>query len=76
MATDILPSQLVYFAHVLNNHYYSIARENNKMFVQLTTDKSVIEQIIKNLNISGLEFYYATRSLKREIIFSTHSHPN
>jgi urease accessory protein len=76
LATDILPSQLVYLGHILGNNHYPIALENNKIFVQLTTDKSVIEQTIKNLNIPGLEFYYATRSREQEIVFSDHIHVN
>ncbi|GAB4550404.1 MAG: hypothetical protein Tsb0014_44940 [Pleurocapsa sp.] len=74
LATDILPVQLVYLGHVLGNHHYPIALENNKIFVQLTTDKSIIERTINNLNIPSLEFYYATRSPDSEIVFSAHNH--
>ncbi len=71
---DVLPVQLVYLGHVLGNHHYPISIKNNKIYVQLITDKSVIEQIIDNLNISGLQISYERLSEDEEIAFSSHSH--
>lgn len=74
LTTDILPAQLVYLGHVLGNHHYPIAINHNKIYVQLVTDKNIIEKTIKNLNISGLQIYYQCQPQKQEIIFSSHTH--
>ncbi len=71
---DILPVQLVYLGHVLGNQHYPIAIKNHKIYVQLVTDKSVIEKIIKNLNIPNLQMSYQQISGNGEITFTSHSH--
>ena len=72
--SNILPARLVYLGHVLGNHHYPIALKNNKIYVQLVTDKTIIEKRINNLNISGLQINYEQRSTDKEIAFSSHSH--
>ena len=74
LSTNILPARLVYLGHVLGNHHYPIAIENNKIYVQLVTDKTIIEKTIKDLNISGLKINYEKRSHDKKITFSSHSH--
>ena len=74
LTTDILPAQLVYLGHVLGNHHYPIAINNHKIYVQLITDKNIIEKTIKNLNITGLQIYYECQPQNQEIAFSSHTH--
>lgn len=71
---EIAPTTLVYLGHVLGNHHYPIAIEDHKIYVQLVTDKSIIEKTINNLNIPGLKIATTKRSLESEITFSVHSH--
>ena len=71
---NLSPHQLVQLGHVLGNHHYPIAIEGDRILVQLATDKSVIEQLINNLNIPGLKISYQTKSANSKIMFSQHSH--
>lgn len=74
VAPEIAPTTLVYLGHVLGNHHYPIAIEDHKIYVQLVTDKSIIEKTINNLNIPGLKIATTKGSLESEITFSVHSH--
>lgn len=74
LETKISPAKLVYLGHVLGNHHYPIAVQNNKIYVQLVADKEVIVKTIKNLNIAGLQIEYEKRSQEQEITFLSHSH--
>ena len=71
---EIAPTRLVYLGHVLGNHHYPIAIQDNKIYVQLVTDKSIIIKTINNLNIPGLKIGTTRRSPEPEITFSVHSH--
>ena len=77
----LAPVKLVYLGHTLGNHHYPIAIEDNKILVQLITDKLIIEKLIHNSNIPGLQISYQTVSRNRAlaefenaIAFSQHRH--
>lgn len=74
VTSEIAPTTLVYLGHLLGNHHYPIAIQDNKIYVQLVTDKSIIEKTINNLNIPGLKIAITKRSLDTEISFSVHNH--
>jgi urease accessory protein len=72
--SDISPVQLVNLGHALGNHHYPIAIKNNKIYVQLITNKSALEKLIKNLNIPNLQINYERVDQESKITFSSHSH--
>lgn len=71
---DLIPIRLVYLGHVLGNHHYPIAIQDDKIYVELTTEPKILEQIINDVQIPGLEIRYETQKFKSEVTFSTHSH--
>jgi urease accessory protein len=74
LEANILPTKLVYLGHILGNHHYPIAIQNNKIYVQLVTEPKVIENMIKNLHISGLLISYETVAVNQEMTFLSHQH--
>ena len=74
LEASILPAKLVHLGHVLGNHHYPIAIKNNKIYIKLVTDETVLKKTIQNLNIPGLQINYEKRSQDEEIAFSSHSH--
>ncbi|MGL5942049.1 MAG: urease accessory protein UreE [Waterburya sp.] len=71
---NIIPTTLVYLGYVLGNQHYPIAIQNNKIYVQLVTEPKVIENIIKNLHIPGLQITYENIAINQEITFYSHHH--
>ncbi|HEY9770236.1 MAG TPA: hypothetical protein V6C71_17385 [Coleofasciculaceae cyanobacterium] len=71
---SVSTAELVYLGHVLGNHHYPITMQNNKIYVQLITDKSIVEKLIEQLNIPGLQIKYQMQSDNQEFTFSHHSH--
>ena len=71
---DIYQAKLVQLGHALGNHHYPIMLQENKIYVQLITDKQIIEKLIGNLNIIGLQIKYKMQSEQKKIVFSSHSH--
>jgi urease accessory protein len=71
---NILPTKLVYLGHILGNHHYPIAIQNNKIYVQLLTEPKIIENMVENLHIYGLKISYETVAVNQEITFSSHAH--
>ena len=71
---NVTPAKLIHLGHVLGNHHYPIAIENNQIYVQLVTNKASIEKLLKDLNISGLKISYQLPQSDRQIIFSSHGH--
>ena len=74
LETNIASSKLVHLGHVLGNHHYPIAIQDNQIYVQLVTNKTSIEKLLKNLNISGLKTSYQLPKGDRQIVFSSHGH--
>lgn len=71
---NVAPAKLVHLGHVLGNHHYPIAIQDNQIYVQLIANKTSIEKLVKNLNISGLKINYQLPQGDRQIIFSSHGH--
>lgn len=74
LASNVLSSKLVQLGHLLGNHHYPIAIENNKIYVQLITDARVLENQIKDLDIHQLKISYGNLQSEQNITFSTHKH--
>ncbi|MGF1591431.1 MAG: urease accessory protein UreE [Pleurocapsa sp.] len=71
---SVADAKLVYLGHLLGNHHYPITMQDNKIYVQLITDKSIIEKLIHELNIPGLQIKYQRQSDNQEFAFLHHSH--
>lgn len=71
---NVTAAKLVHLGHMLGNHHYPIAIQDNQIYVQLVTNKITIEKLLKNLNISGLKISYQLPQGDRQIIFSSHEH--
>lgn len=71
---NVAPAKLVHLGHVLGNHHYPIAIQDHQIYVQLITNKTSIEKLLKNLNISGLKISDRLPQGDRQIIFSSHRH--
>lgn len=67
-------AKLVHLGHVLGNHHYPIAIQNQQIYVQLVTSKVIIEKLLKDLDISGLQISYQLPKSDRQISFSAHRH--
>ena len=74
LETNISPARLVYLGHVLGNHHYPIAIQDNKIYIQFVTDKNIIKQTIIDLNIPGLQISWKRQKADQEISFASHSH--
>lgn len=65
---------LIHLGHVLGNHHWSIVVQQNRIYVELTTDPAVIETTIQHFKIPNLCISYETRSPNQFLTFSHHSH--
>ena len=72
--TALAPAKLVHLGHVLGNHHYPIAIEDKQIYVQLVTTKAVVEKLLRDLKISGLQISYQLPKGDRQITFSKHLH--
>ena len=71
---NVAPVKLIHLGHMLGNHHYPIAIQDNQIYVELVTNKTSIEKLLKDLNISGLKTSYQLPQSDRQIIFSSHGH--
>lgn len=71
---SVSTAELVYLGHVLGNHHYPITMQNNQIYVQLITDKLIVEKLLDQLNIPGLQIKYQMQSDNQEFAFLHHSH--
>ncbi len=67
-------TKLVSLGHTLGNHHYPIVIHNQKIYIQLITDKLILEKLIKDLNIIGLQITYEMHSFNHKITFISHNH--
>ncbi len=74
LEANVAPAKLIHLGHVLGNHHYPIAIQDNQIYVQLVTNKTSIEKLLKDLNISGLKTSTRLPKGDRQIIFSSHEH--
>ncbi len=72
--SSVAYTKLVYLGHILGNHHYPITMQENKIYVQLITDKLILEKLINQLNIPGLQINYQRQSDNQELAFLHHSH--
>ncbi|MCC0178854.1 urease accessory protein UreE [Waterburya agarophytonicola K14] len=70
----IAPSKLVYLGHVLGNHHYPVTIQDGKIYVQLTTERKILEQIINDVKVPGLQIEYAMPNIAHNIEFTSHNH--
>lgn len=66
--------QLVSLGHVLGNHHYPITIHDQKIYIQLTTDKLILEKLIHDLAIADLQISYNDSLPDPELAFMTHQH--
>ena len=71
---EVAAAKLVRLGHVLGNHHHAIAIQDNKIYVQVTTESKVIEKVITDLQIPELKITYQTQSKSAKITFVTHNH--
>ena len=71
--SNIEPTKLIYLGHVLGNHHYPITLQENKIYIQLVTDKAIAENLIRQQNIPNLKIDYQLQS-SNKYTFSSHSH--
>ena len=69
---NISLAKLVSLGHILGNHHYPIVFKDYKIYVQLVTDKSILEGLINNVEIPDLKLSY--HSSNRQLVFSKHTH--
>ncbi len=74
LKSDVAYTKLVHLGHVLGNHHYPINIQNQKIYIQVTTEKEIIEKIIKDIQIPDLKITYEMQNSDSKITFSTHSH--
>ena len=72
--SNLAPAKLVQLGHTLGNHHYPIMMQGSKIYVQLVTDKLIVEKLINDLNIAGLQIKYQTQSEFQQLTFSKHIH--
>ncbi|MEO1351984.1 MAG: urease accessory protein UreE [Cyanobacteria bacterium J06635_15] len=63
---------LIHLGHTLGNHHWPILVEADKIYVQLTDDRAVVENTLEGFEIPGLEISYEVRSPTQHLSFSTH----
>ena len=73
LEANVTPAKLIHLGHILGNNHYPIALQEDRIYVQLVTNKTSIEKLLKDLNISGLKTSYQLPQ-ERKIIFSSHGH--
>ena len=67
-------TKLVQLGHLLGNHHYPIFIQGDRVMVQLVDNTTIIEKIIRDLQISGLKLSYEMGNIDSEIAHSTHRH--
>ena len=72
--SNLAPAKLVQLGHTLGNYHYPIMMQESKIYVQLVTDKPIVEKMINDLNIAGLQIKYQTHLDSKNISFSSHKH--
>lgn len=70
--SQVTMTKLVNLGHTLGNHHYPIVVKDSRIYVQLVTDKSILESLINNLQIPNLKLSY--QSGDRQLEFSKHTH--
>lgn len=71
---NISAATLVHLGHTLGNHHYPIMIHNQQIYIQLSTDKIILEKLIKDLNISDLKIRYEMQSFNHDLTFLAHNH--
>jgi urease accessory protein len=69
---NITQVKLVQLGHTLGNHHYPIMMQDNKIYVQIVTNKKIVEKLIKELDIPNLQIKYQTQSDNNNLLFSSH----
>ncbi|MGB5712804.1 MAG: urease accessory protein UreE [Waterburya sp.] len=72
LENHISATKLVNLGHVLGNYHYPTMIHNQKIYIQLVTDKLILEKLIKDLNIPELQISYEMQSLNHNITFASH----
>ena len=66
--------ELVRLGHILGNNHYPIKIQDNKIYVRLVTNPKVLKKNIEQLNITGLEIGYTTKSINYDSQDFVHHH--
>ncbi len=74
LESNISATKLVNLGHVLGNHHCPMIVRGQKIYIQLATDKLILEKLIKDLNIPSLQINYEVYSSTQNIIFEAHNH--
>ncbi|MEA5509190.1 urease accessory protein UreE [Crocosphaera sp. UHCC 0190] len=56
------PLKLIHLGHILGNHHWPIFRQDNKIYVQINGNETVIETTIRHFAIPGLSIDYEWRA--------------
>lgn len=72
--TNTAPFKLVALGHALGNYHYPIKIQVDKIYVQINTDKLILEKLINGFGIAGLQLSYQTLSANQKIGFSFPNH--
>ncbi|GBF81760.1 urease accessory protein UreE [Aphanothece sacrum] len=68
------PLSLIHLGHTLGNHHWPIIVQDNKIYVQLSLDESVIEHTISHFKIPGLIIDYEWRLSDQILNFTEVNH--
>lgn len=74
LKSNISATKLVNLGHVLGNHHYPMMVRGQKIYIQLATDKLILEKLIKDLNIPSLQISYIINCFNHNVKFSSHNH--
>lgn len=74
LVDNISPVQLVHLGHILGNHHYPIVVQENKIYVELVSDKLVLEKLLDSIKIPQLKISYQIYTGERQLVFSRHAH--
>ena len=74
LESNISATKLVSLGHILGNHHCPMMVDNQKIYIQLATDKLILEKLIKDLNISSLQINYEVCYFSQNITFESHEH--
>lgn len=67
--------RLIHLGHTLGNHHWPILIDQDKIYVQLSGDRTVVESTLQGFQIPGLDISYEVRSPMQHLSFSSHQHP-
>jgi urease accessory protein len=65
---------LIHLGHTLGNHHYPILVTKDRIYIQIITDKNLVEEIIQNFNIPGLKITYENQSFENYLKLTSHMH--